>query len=170
MDTHVCGSLSIRSGHRVKFLAHMSHAGYHPTLLPIAELRRFFVTVTALLILSASAGASTLNSKINKIEKDIRHSNSEFTAIAEEINKISIQIDELSKKKETAAIKIDMVTANIRQLTLKISKLTADYQTRRKNLNSLISELKQTSSLSRKSRIFAEENAAVIKKLCYSDT
>jgi len=120
--------------------------------------------------LSASAGASTLNSKINKIEKDIRHSNSEFTAIAEEINKISLQIDELSKKKETAAIKIDMVTANIRQLTLKISKLTADYQTRRKNLNSLIAELKQTSSLGRKSRIFAQENAAVIKKLCASDT
>ena len=170
MDAHVCGSLSIRSGHRVKFLAHMSHAGYHPTLLPIIELQHFIAAVTAIIILSVTSFASTLDSKINKIEKDIVRSNSEFTAITDAINKICIQIDALSKKKQTASIKIDMVTANISKITLKINKLNNDYKTRRKYLNSLITELERTNLLRSKSRIFAKENAAVIKKICAADT
>ncbi|MEA2082346.1 MAG: peptidoglycan DD-metalloendopeptidase family protein [Elusimicrobiota bacterium] len=121
------------------------------------------------IILSVSATAATLDSKIKKIEKDINRGNSEFSDITKEINKLSLQIDRLSKEKQTAAIKIDLIATNIRKLTLKINKLNATYRTRRDKLNTLIAELKLTNSLGRKSRLFAEENAAVIQKLCVSD-
>lgn len=127
-------------------------------------------SLAVIIILSvAAATAAELDSKINKIEQDILRSNSEFLSITDEIDKLSSQIDELDEKKQTTAIKIDMLTANIQGLTSKINKLNADYQARGDNLNSLIAELEQTGALGRKSRIFADENAAVIKKLCVSD-
>ena len=124
--------------------------------------------VTAMICLYASAAWCGIDSKIREVEDEIIRSNAEFSALNEEINRISLEIDQLNTKKETASVKIDMIAANIRELTSKINNLNNDYKNRRDNLNILIAELEQTGDLARKSRIFTEENSAVIKKLCAS--